>query len=667
MHTSISGCTLEQYADAKRLPVDFLRGLGLSEYVDNRWPGHRVLRIPYRDGEGNELAVRIRKGLDKREDGTDERFLWRKGSRLCLYGAWRAKCASVHADGEDGATPLPPYVVLVEGESDAQTCWYHGIHALGLPGAGTWRDQRDAELVDHAERIYVVIEPDSGGDAVLGWLGKSRIRDRVWLVELGEHKDASALHIAAPEKFTEQWEAALKRAEPFRERAARADGATRRDLWERCATLGAEPRILDRFASDLRALGIVGEERLAKLVYLAATSRLLDKIVSLGVKGPSAAGKSATVEHTLKFFPDSAFYVLTAMSERGLIFVEEGMSHRMLVIYEAAGMAGDMQTYLVRSLLSEGCIRYQMAAKGPGGEIVGRLVELEGPTGLIVTTTAISLHPENETRLISVTATDTPEQTRAVLLAIADERQKQPDLEPWRALQSWLELGECRVTIPYATRLAEAVPPVAVRLRRDFGQLLGLIRAHALLHQASRKRDDSGRIIATVEDYQVIRELVVDLVSEGVQATVKPEVREAVGAVRTLAGEYGVSRKQVAEELSLDPSAAGRRLQAAARDGYVRNTGKGNRAQWVVGDSLPDDMEILPNPERLNGGAATPGDQHAHLHTSAQTNGRANGHLDRVADRIREKSRTVQCRCTYAIPADDGRCTRCWGRIGVPA
>ena len=84
------------------------------------------------------------------------------------------------------------------------------------------------------------------------------------------------------------------------------------------------------------------------------------------------------------------------MSERGLIFVEEGMSHRMLVIYEAAGMAGDMQTYLVRSLLSEGCIRYQMAAKGPGGEIVGRLVELEGPTGLIVTTTAISLHPENK-------------------------------------------------------------------------------------------------------------------------------------------------------------------------------------------------------------------------------------------------------------------------------
>ena len=34
------------------------------------------------------------------------------------------------------------------------------------------------------------------------------------------------------------------------------------------------------------------------------------------------------------------------------------------------------------------------------------------------------------------------------------------------------------------------MPPVAVRLRRDFGAVLGLIRAHALLHQATRGRDD---------------------------------------------------------------------------------------------------------------------------------------------------------------------------------
>ena len=170
--------------------------------------------------------------------------------------------------------PPSPYVVLVEGESDAQTCWYHGIHALGLPGAGTWRDQREIRT-DPAQARVRGDRPDSEATPSSAHLAESTIRHRdtgrAWA-----DNHASALHIAA-EKFTEQWEAALKRAEPFRERAARADGATRRDLWERCATLGAEPRILDRFASDLRALGIVGEERLAKLVYLAATSRLLEQ------------------------------------------------------------------------------------------------------------------------------------------------------------------------------------------------------------------------------------------------------------------------------------------------------------------------------------------------------------------------------------------------------
>lgn len=599
-HVHTLGCTLEQYATAKQLPIDFLKELGITDYKDSRFT-ERVLRIPYRDREGNEPAVRIRKELHKRADGIDERFLWRKGSKPCLYGLWRldAACARVHAGS--GGTDHPPQVVLVEGESDCQTLWRHDILALGLPGAGVWKEDRDAAHLDACARVYVVIEPDAGGNALLGWLGKSKIKDRAWLVDLGEHKDASGLYLADPENFAERWQKALGAAEPWRERAAQTEDAERRELGAYCAELASSPSILDRFASDLRRLGIVGEERLAKLTYLATTSRLLDRIVSVGVKGPSAAGKSITVEKTLSFFPESAFCVLTAMSERGLIFTEESMCHRMLVIFEAAGMSGDMQSYLLRSLLSEGRIRYQMAAKGEGGEIVGRVVELEGPTGLIVTTTAIDLHPENETRLLSVTATDTQAQTKAILFALAEEDREEVDLEPWQALQRWLELGETRVVIPYARDLADKIPPVAVRLRRDFSGVLGLIRAHALLHQTTRERDARGKILACIEDYAAVREIVVDLVSEGVQATVTPGVREAVEAVSALNRENGASRQQIATELKLDASAAGRRLQSARARGYLRNleTSRGKPARWQLADPLPDDEEILPEPGAL--------------------------------------------------------------------
>ena len=93
----------------------------------------------------------------------------------------------------------------------------------------------------------------------------------------------------------------------------------------------------------------------------------------------------------------------------------EPLSHRHLVVYEAAGMEGEMATYLIRSLLSEGHVRYLTVEKTAEG-LHERVIDLEGPTGLIVTTTRASLHPENETRMLSLTVTDTPEQTRSVFL-----------------------------------------------------------------------------------------------------------------------------------------------------------------------------------------------------------------------------------------------------------
>ena len=76
------------------------------------------------------------------------------------------------------------------------------------------------------------------------------------------------------------------------------------------------------------------------------------------------------------------------------------------------------------------------------------------------------------------------------------------------------------MTIPCARELVKKIPPVAVRLRRDVGSLLALIRSHAVLHQANRGRDDHGRIIADLDDYAVVRGLVADIMAEGVGTTV---------------------------------------------------------------------------------------------------------------------------------------------------
>ena len=151
-------------------------------------------------------------------------------------------------------------------------------------------------------------------------------------------------------------------------------------------------------------------------------------------------------------------------------------------------MARDFVTYLVRSLLSEGRLRYEFVEKTSESLRV-RLIEREGRTGLIVNTTATRRHPENEIRLLSLTVTDTREQTRDILASLAKDETAAADLAPWHALQEWLAspAAECDVTILYTPALAELVPPVAIRLRRDFGAVLNLIQIHAILHQADRE------------------------------------------------------------------------------------------------------------------------------------------------------------------------------------
>jgi hypothetical protein len=580
-------CTLQAYAEAKALPAEFLGRLGLSEIT---YSGSPAVRIPYFDQDGEETAVRIRLALQKHPD-RDDRFRWRRGSKPTLYGLWR----------------LPRirnarYVVLVEGESDCHTLWHHGIESLGIPGASSWKEEWTPHL-ESVPKVYVVVEPDEGGAALWERLAASPLHEMLHRVDLDGAKDPSELHLQDPAQFKDNLRAAFKRAKRWSEEARAQAEARDREAWQACQQLAREGRILDSFAKALERSGVAGETRVLKLLYLALTSRLLDKPVSIAVKGPSSGGKSYLTERVLRFFPDSAYHALTAMSERTLAYSEEPIKHRFLVIYEAEGMSGDFATYLIRSLLSEGRVRYETVEKTRDG-LKPRLIEREGPTGLIVSTTALKLHPENETRLLSLTVTDTQEQTRGVLSMLAEEERLEADQKPWHALQQWLESPSATrtVTIPYAKALAGMVPPLAVRLCRDFGALLSLIRAHAILHRATRERDGRGRLVATLDDYVSVRELVADLVSEGIEATVPGSVREAVHAVARLHAQEDtqpVAVVQVAKELQLDRSAASRKIRSAKDRGFLRDLEDKPRkpSRLVPADPLPEDLEILPNPK----------------------------------------------------------------------
>jgi hypothetical protein len=209
-----------------------------------------------------------------------------------------------------------------------------------------------------------------------------------------------------------------------------------------------------------------------------------------------------------------------------------------------------------------------------------------------------------ETRCLSLSTDDTPEQTRRVYGVYADQEEELEtpvDFDAWHELQEWIAArGETRALIPFVRALSELMPTGATRLRRDFVSLLCLVRAHAILYQAQRERDQHGRIVATIEDYDVVRELIGQLIAEGVEASVPEKTRETVEVVRGLIdqGTTHPSRKAIADRLEIGRSATYDRIRDALLRGYLVNeAGKNERGMRLsLGAELPTtDADFLPS------------------------------------------------------------------------
>jgi hypothetical protein len=88
-----------------------------------------------------------------------------------------------------------------------------------------------------------------------------------------------------------------------------------------------------------------------------------------------------------------------------------------------------------------------------------------------------------------------------------------------------------------------------------------------------------GGVVAAIDDYAVMYELVVDLVAQGVEATVAPIVRETVHAVADKDLEDGLSIAQLAKVLGVDKSVTSRTWRL--REGSPRGSSLQTRSRMT--------------------------------------------------------------------------------------
>jgi phage/plasmid primase-like uncharacterized protein len=372
--------------------------------------------------------------------------------------------------------------------------------------------------------------------------------------------------------------------------------------------------VLGLFAKDFGKI-YVGEVENAKLFYLIGTSRLfgLKETMHAAAKGPSSVGKSELMDSVARFMPPEDVFRFTSVSEKALLYVkEDDLSHKILIMAEAPKdeKQQQFQDLLLRELMSAGRLSYPVPVKV--GEVYETItIEVEGPVAFWVSTTKATLNPENETRLIPLELDDSAEQTKRVMAKVAEREgwglgSEQINFARWQDYQRWLAAGELRVYVPFVDDLVELIPPRAVRMRRDVGQLVRAIKVHALLHRGDRDRGDSrGMIMATLADYTAVRALMVNPLSETAEVKVRKNTLETVEAVKRAQDEHRGGKatvRRIAEILKLDQSSSRRRLYSADREGYITNTEerKGHPALYVANNTMPGtDEVILPTTRKL--------------------------------------------------------------------
>jgi hypothetical protein len=272
------------------------------------------------------------------------------------------------------------------------------------------------------------------------------------------------------------------------------------------------PDITEEIKQDFAKIGIVGEQNLALTLYLAGTSRLLDRPLACIIQAPSSSGKSFLASRVSDMFPADAVVQAHSMTPRAILYLEPGSLVRKLLIGGERSHHKDPDaTRAFRELISDGYV---------SSIVGGRRIEQRGPVAYVESTTQGRIFGEDLNRCLLLTSDSSSEQTRRIIEYTGRLAQYGDNSDEKNRILSkhWIAqsmLRNCDVRIPFATRLTANFNTESVEARRSINQVLSMVKAVALLHQFQRivePRDDDY-ILACPEDYRIARSLLVEPLS----------------------------------------------------------------------------------------------------------------------------------------------------------
>jgi len=324
--------------------------------------------------------------------------------------------------------------------------------------------------------------------------------------------------------------------------------------------------LLDETSRDLEVLGYAGEDVNKQLVYLAGTSRLMPKPLSVYIQSSAGSGKSYLIDTVLKAMPPEKVNSVTSVSDRAMNYYDEDKLVDCILAMGEALHNEDVERD-IRQMQSENMICRSVTMKDPKtGEMKTVQIEKKVRMTFMMTSTALSLNPENASRCLVLNVDESKEQTGLVHRMQRHKRTVEGYLEQTHIVPKLIEkhitaqrlLTKHRIFNSFSPCLR--FPQMKAIFRRAQEQFLTLIDSVCFLRQFQKKENGildpyTGQEIAGINcdlsDYGVSRKLFIDGGLMGNVYDFPPGLEELFEEIRKFAGKRAKKENLKPEEISL--------------------------------------------------------------------------------------------------------------------
>ncbi|MEM8911067.1 MAG: DNA primase [Planctomycetota bacterium] len=312
------------------------------------------------------------------------------------------------------------------------------------------------------------------------------------------------------------------------------------------------PDLSQRIVADMTACGMVGEDMNKLAGYLAATSRKLPSPLAIVIQSSSSAGKTSLMDAILGMMPAEDVNRLSGLTGRSLYYLNsDDIRHKILAVCEDEGIR--QAAYALKILQSDGELRQLTTERGQDGRITAVQYHVEGPSQIMLTTTAMDIDEELINRCLVLTVDETKQQTDAIQSLQRQNRTASAakDSQQANAIRALHQNAQrlirpLRVINPYAPQLTFRNDKT--RTRRDHQKYLTLIDTIALLHQhqrATHRNGDDESIHVEISDIETANRLAGEILGQSLDE-LSPQTRNCLllteRFVENVSKANGVSR-----------------------------------------------------------------------------------------------------------------------------